>query len=208
MAIAFFVTQSAWAFQLTGPANYSHSTKEPLPYHLYGPNCHTAANGCVLESPENTQIIACVGERFDPRTSPAGHTLACRNEPWGSVYENWGQECSSDGPCSPHDPCVKMFCEQIGQLPDDGTLPIMLEPGELVEDPTPSYCAQNSESRESCDECCRFRGNYWDRLPMNDPLRPTDQDFINFMGQCFTACSAQFPTIINRGYIPALGGFR
>jgi hypothetical protein len=171
----------------TGHCNYNGK-----PYDILNYNCHSAANHSVREDAANTGIISCNGDA-PVQGSPAHHTFNYRREGQMIVYYNWGQTCRAPLRAFPpdirdpdHEPCARVFCAD--QFNDEATKP--LDPGVLVEEPGPTYCAENTQDLKSCNSCCQFRGKYWDLIP-ND-LRPTDRTFVQFMSQCYSTCSKSF----------------
>jgi hypothetical protein len=178
--------------KLPGSGDAGHCDYNGQQYDILNYNCHSAANQSVDYNPFTTGIVSC-GGLAPVYGSPAHHTFNYRVEQNTIVYYNWGQVCRAPRKNLPpdisdpdHRVCARMFCGT--QYNDSGTL--ALPTGMKVEQPGPFYCSSNSNSRTSCNSCCQFRGKYWDS-DMSD-LRPTDSTFVDFMSQCYSACTKKF----------------
>jgi|GEM_PF-3398500 len=177
--------------------NQGHCDYKGQPYDILNYNCHSAANESVRDEPKVTGIVSCNG--LAPfQGSPAHHTFNYRVEGTSIVYYNWGKTCTAPKGSVPPDlldpdhlRCAQAFCGD--QYKFESTQ--AFDPGKQVEEPGPQFCANHSavSTKDQCDSCCRFRGNYWDLIPGD--LRPTDATFIGFSSQCFSACSQRFPSI-------------
>lgn len=181
-----------------------HCDSSVQPYDILNYNCHSAANQSVRDEPKTTGIVSCNGDA-PLEGSPEHHTFNYRVEGDLIVYYNWSKTCKAPKNSVPpnlsdpaHRECAETFCgsqyrDQEYQTPDrQGSRypPKAFEPGTLVEEPGPLYCAQTSQNKANCDACCQYRGKYWDLAHAN--LRPTDRTFISFMSQCYEECSAKF----------------
>jgi hypothetical protein len=182
----------------SGSTGHDDYDPEKDPYKILTYNCHSAANLTVRKSSHNTGIIICAN--YSDQGDPSGHTFNYRFEKDKFVFFNWGQTCEAPltgSSLDVHDDaimsCLYEFCgNQFSPGGQDGGTR-SLPPGQQVEEPGPLYCSEKATSislRSDCDSCCRYRGTMWDRMPGN--LRPTDNEFVNYMSQCFTGCAAKF----------------
>lgn len=168
-----------------------HDDFDGRPYDILNYNCHSAANAGVRNDPLTTGVLICGGA--PDQGSPEHHTFNYRVEGGRTTFFNWGDSCETSATAIPPDvyddrnvSCIAKFCDNQFNWADQRAL----DPGELVEEPGPNYCAETTGDRTSCDSCCQSRGTHWDSMPGTG--RPTDSTFTEFMTGCYNACSTTF----------------